>query len=108
MSKANLRFVRKIQSRFNRGYGLGIEPVGGVKQPNRLALVAQDLNQLFFTGIGVPDDHAVKKGRVFPRIATALRYEGIVMLKRHFYRYLHPGTLVLLSSMRNKPETKTI
>jgi hypothetical protein len=63
---------------------------------------------LFVAGIGVPDDHAVKKGRVFPRIATTPRYEGIVMLKRHFYRYLHSETLVLLSTMRNKRETKTI
>jgi hypothetical protein len=30
------------------------------------------------------------------------------MLKRHFYCYLHSGTLVLLSTMRNKRETKTI
>lgn len=108
VSKAILQSVREIQSRFNRGYGLGIEPVGSVKQPDRLALVAQDLNQLFVAGIGVPDDHAVKKGRVFPRIATTPRYEGIVMLKRHFYRYLHSETLVLLSTMRNKRETKTI
>jgi len=86
--RRKLRFARKLDPIFDGRDGLGIEQAGGVKQPHRLIPVTQDRDELLFTALLVPDDHAVRKDRIFPRRHIALGDETVVVLKRHVDQYL--------------------